>query len=149
MASYSDITGLSTPAGAIAFNAGTGDTPWIYPDRSTGLGMSEVRGQIDDRGQASGSILGSEFFEKGALLVLAGHLLIRSAATEAGYVAARNALELDMKTKLRALLTGTGTLSFGSGGSIAGVKCNLGAQFPSAGVIAKDFIIGLVAPGVF
>jgi len=148
VASWSEITTLTTPGGVLTFNAGSGDTYYVDPLRSTGLGMGEIRAQVDRKGQASGSIY-HEFFEAGAILVIAGNLLIRSAATEAGYVTARDALELDMKVKLRTMFAASGTLA-GTGVSIV-CKCNLGADFPSLpqGPIAKGFIFGLVSESVF
>jgi len=140
---YSDITTLVTPAGTLTFNAATGDTYWVDPKRSSGLGMGEIRNPTDDKGQTDGSIL-HDFFERGQQLLLAGDLRVRSAVTESGYVSARDVLSGSMVTKLRSILRATGTLNFGSGATVI-CKCNLKADFPALEGVAKGFVFGLVS----
>lgn len=144
--SYSDIDRLSTPAGDISFNDETGDTLWIDPTRSTGLGSSVVRNPTDDKGQTDGELL-HDFFLRGQHPVLAGDVLIRSATLDPAYTAARDALLADTRTKCKAILRATGTLHFTTGETITGVKCEI---LPDArsdrpqGPSQKSFLIGLV-----
>jgi hypothetical protein len=143
--SYSNIDRLATPAGDISFNDDAGDTLWIDPTRSTGLGASVVRNPVDAKGQADGELL-HDFFLRGQHLALSGDVLIRSAATDPSYVAARDALLVDTRTKCKSILRATGTLHFTTGETITGVKCEL---LPDArsdrpeGPSQKSFLIGL------
>ncbi len=140
---WSDLTTLVTPAGTLTFNAISGDTYWVDPKRSSGLGMGEIRNPTDDKGQTDGSIL-HDFFERGAALLVAGDLRVRSSVTEAGYVAARDVLSGNMVTRLRSILRATGTLNFGSGAAFT-VKCNIKADFPALEGVVKGFVFGLVS----
>lgn len=143
--SYSDIDRISTPAGDIACNDETGDTFWIDPTRSTGLGASVVRNPADDKGQTDGELF-HDWFERGQHLVLAGDVLIRSATTDPAYEAARDAFLTDMRTKCKSILRATGTVVFAGGETIGGVKCEI---LPDArsdrpqGPSHKSVVIGL------
>lgn len=138
---YSDITTLVTPGGTLTFNAASGDTYFIAPGSSTGLGMRKVRAPIDNKGQTDGYIL-HDFFLEGRHLLIAGEMLIRSSSTEAGVVAARNTLADAMVTALASIIRATGTLNFGAGGPYT-VKCDMAADFP--GTFQKGFVFGLVS----
>lgn len=131
---WSDITTLTTPAGTLTFNEATGDTYFVDPGRSDGLGMGEIRNPIDDRGQQSGFLL-HEFFEKGAVLLVAGTVLARTDTTG---ITGADALMSDMVTKLRSTLASTGTLNFGSGAAITG-KLYGRVKFPTLGGLQKGF----------
>lgn len=137
---WSDLTTLVTPAGTITHNAAAGDTFFVDPKRSSGLGMGEIRAPVDDRGQTDGFIL-HDFFEKGAMLLIGGTVLARTDTTG---VTGRDALMADMVTKLRSILRATGTLNFGSGAALT-VKCNLKPDFPTTEGIQKAFVYGLVS----
>lgn len=137
---WSDLTTLVTPGGTLTHNALTGDTYWVDPRRSTGLGMGEIRAPLDDRGQTDGFLL-HDFFERGAMLVVAGEILARSDTTG---TSARDALMASMVTALRSILRSTGTLSFGSGASLT-VKCNLRPEFTTLEGTRKGFTYGLVS----
>lgn len=137
---WADLTTLVTPAGTITHNAASGDTFFVDPKRSSGLGMGEIRAPVDDKGQTDGFIL-HDFFEKGAVLLVGGIVLAR---TDATVVTGRDALMADMVTKLRSILRATGTLNFGSGAALT-VKCNLRPDFPTVEGTLKSFIYGLVS----
>ncbi len=139
--SYSDIGTVVTPAGTITFNAASGDTLRIVPRRSTGLGTSQVRAVVRDKAQTDGYIL-LPFFLEGQHLALAGDVVIRSAITEAGIVAARDTLLTDTLTKCKSILQANGTLNFVSGGSLA-VRCEILPK-PEGG-FQKVFLIGFVS----
>ncbi|MGQ0669746.1 MAG: hypothetical protein ACT4PO_08765 [Actinomycetota bacterium] len=144
--SYNGITTLVTPGGTATFNASTGDTYWIVPARSSGLGSGEVDAEIDPKGQADGNIL-HDFFERVPHLVLAGDLRIRSASTESGIVAARDSLASGLLTKLRTILRATGTLNFSNGAAMT-IKWERICDFPPLEGIQKGFVFGLVATGL-
>lgn len=136
MASFSDITTLVTSGGTITFNAASGNTYLIDPERCSGLGMGRVRAPIDNKGQTSGYIL-HDFFEEGTHMLIGGVIVADS-------VANRNTMMDNLKTALRSILTTTGTLSFGAGGSLA-VQCDIGVDFPVWSVSVKGFTFGLVS----
>jgi hypothetical protein len=142
---YQQIQSLVTPAGTVTFNADTGDTLFLDPRRSSGLGSSRVRAPIDNRPQTDGYLL-HDFFEEGQHLVLAGDVVIRSATSEAGVVAARDALLTDLVLKLKSILRADGTLVFSGGGSQT-VRCELLPEITSSdsGPMQKSFVFGLVS----
>lgn len=131
---WSDLTTIVTPSGTLTFNATTGDTYFVDPARSDGLGMGEIRNPTDDRGQIDGFIL-HRYFEKGALLLVAGTVLARSDTT--GTTGA-DALMGAMVTALRSTLNSTGTMNFGSGAAIAG-KLYQRVKWPTLGGDLKGF----------
>ncbi len=137
---WSDMTTLVTPAGTLTFNAATGDTYWVDPKRSVGLGMGEIRNPIDDKAQTDGFLL-HDFFEKGALLLPAGTILARTDTTG---ITGADALMSGMTTKLRSILRATGTLNFGSGAAFV-VKCHMRADYPTIEGDLKGFVFGLVS----
>lgn len=137
---WSDITTLVTPAGTLTFNEATGDTYYVDPKRSSGLGMGEIRAPIDDKGQTDGFIL-HDFFEKGAMLLIGGLILARTDTTG---VTGADTLISEMVTRLRSILRATGTLNFGSGAALT-VKCNVKPDFPSGVGDEKGFVFGLVS----
>lgn len=139
--SYSDITGIVTPAGTISLNAASGDTFFVDPTRSDGLGDSRLRTTIIDRGQTDGYTL-LPSFEEGQHIALGGVALIRSAALEAAYVAARDAMLIDARTKLKSILGANGTLTFASSSSLT-VRCEM--LIKASGAFEKDFLLGLVS----
>ncbi len=137
---WSDLSTLVTPAGTLTFNAASGDTYWVDPKRSVGLGMGEIRNPIDDKGQTDGFLL-HDFFEKGSMLLRAGLVLARTDTTG---ITGANALMSGMTTKLRSILRATGTLSFGSGAALT-VKCNVRADYQTIEGDLKGFVFGLVS----
>jgi hypothetical protein len=139
MASFWDITSLVTPGGTITFNALTGNAYEIDPDKSSGLGMGQIRAPIDNKGQTSGYLI-HEFFEEGTHLLLAG--VIR-----ADTVANRNTMMDNLKTALRSILAADGTLN-GIGGGLT-VRCDIGADFPHISTQVKGFVFGLVTRNAF
>jgi len=136
VASFSDITTLVTSGGTITFNAASGNTYLIDPSRCSGLGMGRVRAPIDDKGQTSGYLL-HDFFEEGTHMLIAGVLVVDTTAN-------RNTQMDNLKAALRSILTTTGTLNFGAGGSLA-VQCDIGADFPVWSANVKGFVFGLVS----
>ncbi|SRR5581483_9294347 len=143
--SYSEIDTIVTPAGTISLNDDTGDTLFVDPKRSTGLGTSKVRAPIDHKPQTDGYLL-HDFFEEGQHLVLAGDVVIRSAVTDPGMVAARDALLTDTRLKLKSILRADGTLTFRGGGTLT-VRCDLLPEPTSSdrGPAQKSFVFGLVS----
>lgn len=137
---WSDLTTLVTPGGTLTHNAAAGDTYFIDPRRSTGLGMGEIRDPMDDKALTDGFIL-HDFFERGAMLVVAGEVLARSDTTG---TAGADALMAAMTSALRSILRATGTLNFGSGATLT-VKCRLKADYPTIEGDLKGFIYGLVS----
>lgn len=138
--SYSAITTLVTPAGTITFGTGT-DYLFIDPAASTGLGVSQIRTSIFNKGQTDGyNILPS--FEEGQHLVLGGRVIITSSATEAGIVTARDTLLTATRTKLKSILQVSGTLNF-STGDIITVFCE--TLIAPADVWVKTFVFSLVS----
>ncbi len=115
--SYTAIDAIETPGGNIPCNTGSGDHFFIVPGRSTGLGVSEIRGTDDERGQSDGLLLHPRFFggQQISLLALA---YILSSGTEAGYLTARDAFLTDARTKLKTMVNADGTLSFSGGQNI-------------------------------
>jgi hypothetical protein len=140
VASFSDITTLVTGGGTITFNQATGNTYWIDPTKSSGLGMGQIRAPIDNKGQTSGYILHT-FFEEGTHLILAGVLVADTTAN-------RNTQMVNLKAALRSILTTTGTLNFGAGDTAA-VKCDIGCDFPQWSGNVKGFVFGLVTSAAF
>lgn len=138
--SYSAITTCVTPAGTFTFNASSGDTFLLDPNACTGLGTSQVRTPIFNKGQTSGyNIL--PFFLEGQHLVLAGVALIRSAATEAGYVTARDVVLTDLRTKMKSIISADGTLTIGT--DVLTVRCE---HLPEiSGGFEKRGVLGLVS----
>lgn len=133
-----DLQTLSTPAGVLTFNSDSGGLAlWVDPGQSTGLGTGEVRAAIDDQSGQSGFILHPEWYETGSSFVIVGVI-------DAESVAIRDAAMLSMKQKLRSILSATGTLSFGSAGSVT-VRWNLGLDFPHLSGILKGFRFGIVS----
>lgn len=140
---YSKIESLVTPGGTITFNAAAADTLQLLPKSCRGLGGFEARGQIDPRGQSDGDLVGT-FYLPGARITLGGHFKIVSAVTEAGYVAARDALMDATYAKAKsAAAASSSTLNFTGGASIAGLKIKVYDPHPLEGV-AKGFLIDLV-----
>lgn len=134
------MTTLVTPGGTLTHNAAAGDTFFVDPKRSRGLGMGEIRNPIDDKAQTDGFIL-HDFFEKGAMLVIGGTVLARSDMTG---VAGADALMAAMVVACRSILRANGTLSFGSG-AVLTVKCPMQADFPTLEGDLKGFVYGLVS----
>ena len=136
MAWASDITTLVTPGGTITFNAASGNTYMVDPDKCSGFGMAAVRAPIDDKGQASGYIL-HPFYESGTHLVVGG-IIIADTTTN------RDSLEGSLKTALRSILAADGTINWGAGASLT-VRCDVGCDFPRVSAILHGFIFGLVS----
>lgn len=137
---WSDMTTLVTPGGTLTHNAASGDTYFVAPRDSRGLGMGEIRNPLDDKGQTDGFIL-HDFFEKGAVLVPAGTILARSDTVG---TAGADALMAAMVTALRSILRATGTLNFASGAALT-VKCYIAPEFPTIEGDLKGFRYGLVS----
>ena len=146
--SYEAIDQIQTPGGNISCNAGSGDTLFIDASRSVGLGTSDIRAQVDDRGQDHGWLFPGGFLKAGQLIGLQGIVIIRSAATDPGYVTARDAFIDDMKTKLHSMLASTGTLHFAGGSTIGGIRPRaIGAPQSEValGLSTKSLLIVLVS----
>ena len=131
---WSDLTTIVCPSGTLTFNAASGDTYFVNPSAADGLGMGEIRNPTDDRGQIDGFIL-HRYFEKGALLLVAGTVLARSDTTG---TSGADTLMSSMVTALRSTLNSTGTMNFGSGAAIVG-KLYGRVKFPSLGGDLKGF----------
>lgn len=137
---WSDLTTLVTPGGTLTHNATTGDTYPVDPRRSDGLGMGEIRAPIDDKGLTDGFIL-HDFYEKGAMLLVAGVVLARSDTTG---TAGADTLMSAMTVALRSILRANGTLNFANGAALT-VRCNIRSTYPSLGGDLKGFQYGLVS----
>lgn len=131
---WSDLTTIVTPSGTLTFNAAAGDTYFVDPKRSDGLGMGEIRNPVDDKGQADGFIL-HRFFEKGAMLLVAGAVLARTDTT--GTTGA-DTLMAAMTTALRSTLSSSGTMNFGSSAAIVG-KVYARPKYPTLDGDLKGF----------
>lgn len=140
---WEDLQTLVTPVGTLAFNAAMGDTYFVDPGRSTPLGAGEAEGAVDPKGQTDGSWV-HDFYENGALLVVAGRIHARTDTT--GTTGA-DALMTDMMAKCRSILRANGTLNFGSGAAIVG-HCNLLPTFPAIQGDHKGFVFGLVSESI-
>lgn len=146
--SYSAIDSIQTPAGNIPCNTGSGDEFFIDPAGSTGLGTSELRAQIDERGQDHGWLFPGPFLKAGQQIALKCIVIVRSAGTEAGYVTARDSFIDSVKTKLDSTLSSSGTLHFAGGGSISGIRArSIGAPQSESqlGPSTKSMLIVLVS----
>ena len=130
--SYSDITTITSSGGTIQCNGSATDSLVIDAVRSTGLGGRQKRAPISNRGQTHGYILHG-VFRKGMHIVLVGLIDIRSSATEAGYMTARDSFIGTVQAVLDGMdaFGATGTVNFGSGGSLT-VKNDTGYDFPRA-----------------
>lgn len=144
MATYGSAATLTTPAGAITFNAASGDTYQADPNSCAGLDMAPVRSSVDDKPQTTGGIVHPAFL--GARPVtLGGSLIVRSASTEAAYVTARGVLEQALITALTSILTADGTYVWDEGGTsrTITVRCDQAAVF--TGAFVKSYVFGLIA----
>lgn len=115
--SYTAIDEIQTPSGDVPCNGSATDSFFIDPKGSTGLGVSEIRGNDDEMGQTDGLILHPRFFGGQQIaLKLITHIL--SASTDPGWITARDTLLTDMRTRLKAMVNANGTIHFVGGQSI-------------------------------
>jgi hypothetical protein len=145
--SYERISSIQTPSGNIPCNTGSGDEFFIDPRRSDGLGGSEIRAQIDERGQDHGWLFPAPFLKAGQQIALHCIVVIRSAGTDPGYRTARDAFIDDAKTKLYSTLASTGTLVVGAS-SITGVRAKVVSppiSEPQLGPDWKSMLVVLVS----
>ena len=145
--SYSAIDQIQTPGGNIACNTGSGDHFFIDPVSSDGLGTSEIRAQIDERGQDHGWLFPGGFLKAGQRISLQCIANILSSATDPGYVTARDAFLTDVRTKLSTILAADGTLHFAGGQTIT-VRCQMmGAprSLVAVGPSVKSMLVVLVS----
>lgn len=131
---WSEMTTLVAPGGTLTFNAAAGDTYFVDPKRSDGLGMGEIRNPLDDKGLTDGFNL-HDFYEKGALLLVAGVVLARTDTTG---TAGADTLMANMTTALRSILRATGTLNFSNGAALTG-KVYGRAKYPTLEGDLKGF----------
>jgi len=146
--SYEAIDQIQTPAGNISCNAGSGDTAFIDPGRSTGLGTSEIRAQIDERGQDHGWLFPGAFLKAGQQISLHMIIFIRSASTDPAWATARDGFIDDVKTKLHSTLASTGTLHFAGGSTVGGIRAKaIGPpeSEPALGPAWKSMLVVLVS----
>jgi hypothetical protein len=144
MATYSSSATLTTGGGTITLNAGTGDTYWNDPTQCAGLDMAPIRSTVDDKPQTDGGIVHPMFF--GARhITLGGDLVVRSSGTEAGYLAARAALEQNLIAALTSIMNADGTYSWDDGGTTRTVTVRCDQQAVIAGTWLKSYVFGLVA----
>lgn len=138
---YSKITTLVTPGGTITFHQAGADTLRLAAGSCRGLGSFDARAPVDPAGQTSGFLL-HPFYLPGAVILLVGVFDIVSAGTEAGELAARDALMDTTYSKAKsAAATATSTLNFTGGASISGLKVR---RYESTGEFKKGFTIDLV-----
>jgi hypothetical protein len=144
--SYSDITAISSGAGSIPCNQVTPDSLVIDSVASTGLGGRQKRATIHNRAQTHGFLL-HEIFREGMHIVIVGRVHIRSVGSpESAIVTARDAFISNVQAVLDGMdaTTGaTGTITFGSGGSLA-VKNDTGYDFPRVQGLTVNAQFGLV-----
>jgi hypothetical protein len=124
--SYTAIDKITTGPGDIPCNGFATDSWYIVPSRSTGLGVSPIRGSDDERGQDDGLILHPRFYG-GQMIALMGLAYIKSSGTDAGYLTARDTLITDTRTKLKAIVNADGTLHFTGGQTITVRARDIGA----------------------
>lgn len=144
MAEFSAIYTLTTPANDPVFNAASGDTYILTAIR--GLDGAPIRAPVDDAPQTDGGIVHP--FRLGPRHVTAeGFILIRSAATEAAFVTARNTLESALIAALEAIRNADGTLTWtptgGAGKTLSTLRHDSPCEFSGAWI--KTFVFGLVA----
>lgn len=147
---------LATPAGTLVFNNGPGASagmglPVGDEIRITdikGLDEPEFRSSVTDAPQADGAIIG-DGYDGARRPTFDVELRVRSATTETGMRAARNAMEDALIACLGAINRANGTLSFTrSGGSARSYTVRKDAPLSpsnSQGVV-KGFTFGLVSP---
>ena len=144
--SYSAIDLIMTPSGNIPCNTGSGDHFFIDPGRSTGLGVSEIRGTDDEKGQTDGLLLHPRYYggQQIGLLCIA---LILSATSDPGYVTARDTFLTDARTKLKAMVNADGTLHFSGGQAITVRTRVIGPpqSEPALGMTTKSVLVQLVS----
>lgn len=143
---YNAITSLVTPGGSIPWNTGSGDHFFADPARCGGLGVSEIRGSDDERGQSDGLLLHPRFLG-GQQISLLGIAYILSSGTDPGYATARDAFLTDARTKLKTAINADGTLNFAGGQAITVRTRAIGAPAsePALGPATKSMLIVLVS----
>lgn len=137
-----EISAVYTLAG-LTFNASSGDTYFI--SAITGLDGPAIRSTVDDAPQTDGGLVHTSFLGARHVTV-EGVLVVRSAVTESGVVAARNALEDALLSALESILNADGTLAWtptGGSGKTLTVRYEVPCQF--SGGWQKSFTFGLVA----
>jgi len=143
--SYSAIDKITTGGGDVPFNGFATDYWFVDPGRSTGLGVSDIRGSDDERGQSDGLILHPRFYG-GQQIALQSIATIISATTDPGYVTARDTLLTDTRTKLKTIVNADGTLHFTGGQTITVRTRAIGPPQSSAiGPSVKEMLIVLVS----
>ena len=143
--SYTAIDQIQAPGGNIPCNGNATDSWFVVPRESTGLGVSEIRGQDDERGQDDGLLLHPRFLggQQIALKMLA---YILSASSDAGYLTARDTFLTDTRTKLKTMINADGTLHFTGGQSITCRTRAIGPpQSDQPDPAAKSMLVVLVS----
>lgn len=105
-----------TAVGSLTVNAATGDTLVLLPDRCAGLGGAPLRTSVEDAPEGDGGMVFPPLLGP-QIITLGGWVRIESAVTDAGYLAAVDALEDTIKAALEALRAAPGNLVW-PGGSI-------------------------------
>lgn len=137
---WGDLQTWVTSAGTLTFNAASGDTYFVDPERSSPLGAGQAEGAVDPKGQTDGSLVHDQF-ERGALLAIAGVVLARTDSTG---TKGADALMTSMMAKARSALRANSTLNFGSGAAIV-CRCQVLPVFPTISGDLKGFLFGIVS----
>ncbi len=147
MAEESSLHTWATTAGTITFNASSGDTFWLDPKQCSGLEIADARTTIEDKTLTDGAIVHDAYLS-GLHIIRAGLLVIRSAVTEAGIVAARQALEDALVNAWVAALRADSTYAFpltGGGSRSVIVRAEVKPTFPQIEGLLKGFSFGLAS----
>lgn len=137
---YTAPATLTTPGTDITFNAASGDTYALDPERCAGLDQAPLRTPMDDNPQAAGAIL-HDFLRAGRPVTLGGHLI-----NATGTASARNTLEANLVSALEAIEQADGTFVITPSGMAAKtltVRCLAPAAF--SGAWQKTFLFTLIA----
>ena len=137
---YSSITKIELGGTDINFNGVATDTLMLDPDACTGLDQVPARTPVYVKAATDGANV-FPFLKGPRPIILAGTVVIVSSGTEAGYVAARDALITTTIGLLNGMLTTPGDLTWPS--NTLSVYSTGGASFP--GYFQKRFLIPLIA----
>lgn len=135
---YSAPATLTTPGPDITFNAASGDTYRLDPERCSGLDQASLRTVVDKRSQTAGGILHANL--RDVRRITLGGLFISDT------VAGRNTLDANLKAALEAIELADGTFSITPTGLTVmswTVHCELALS--TTGALLKGFLFGLLA----
>lgn len=136
---YNAPATLTTPWGALSFNAATKPTYYADASKCAGLDMAPVRATVEDKPTSDGGIVHNAYL--GARHITLGGALVCDTLTD------RQTLEDNLNAALTSILRADGSLVWhpadGSTRTITTVRCEIPASFD--GYLQKNYLFGLVA----